>query len=1166
MNLTQAHAMPQERPAKVKPQRRDTLRYVFRLLKRFLVGQHRVFFLALVMLIAEAATSIFEAAPLAYLIDYLYGKLPDLLTYFGLPAFISPRIATVVGLTLALIFMAMLNSLGDSLAEIYLAKGGRALGYNLRLALYTHLQRLSLAFHNQRRTGDILTRITGDVSEIENFVIGSLSDIVGSLLQLIGTMAFLFYADWQIALVAMVIIPVMTVVSNYFSQRIKTTAKTLRAREGDLASASQEMLTSIRVIQTYNGGGHELQRFAEHNQKAVAAALMAAGLQARFSWVVKVLEALSISTVVWVGIWLIDHPRGTMPAITVGMLVLFIDQIKNMFKPTRKIIKEWNTIAKIYSSVERIGELLDRKPAVSDSPTAIQAPPFRGQIEFQQVSFAYQSDAEDSDNEAEAQPQARQVLKGVSFEVALGEVLALVGHTGAGKSTIIQLLSRLYDPSVGQILIDGQDIRHFTLDSLRNQISVVLQETVLFNGTVADNIAYGRTDASREEIIQAAVQANAHEFIEKLPEGYDTPLGERANSLSGGQRQRIAIARAFIRNTPILILDEPTTGLDAESSELVLLALRMLMRGKTTIIVSHDFKLVRQANKIAVLRQGRIEQMGDHQELLKTQGTYANLYTKQFGQNQSEEEGEALMLAGSLYDLLHSPAFQQKWPGVRTAFNADAMRTQLQNAFFATGDYTIVHCKPGKASYLDEGGCLVRYELRIEHTVSGETHNPLLLARIFSSSSEAESYLHKRLAPLAAKMKGRPEMKPFMTSPLGPVALLETLNMVVSLFPIDGELPMLIAATDRHQMLELLRDALPEDDDKQFVVEDCSVEAGHYGRQHRCVLRYELEGKWTDANGNVDANSAQNERQIVYGKVAADDRGKLVGMVVTALHRRIRNVKTSRHFRMPRILGYQPNLKLILLESIPGVPRIAELIQAHLEGAVDNQPGALTLAQALKDCAHIAAALHKVEIKLGQPRTIEVEWASLQNDMQPIQEFSLALAMQLQKVIKQVQEYATQTKPLPIGFGHGDFTYTQLIFADTSCGLVDFDTSCEAEPALDLGQFLAYVRLAVRKAERHTTNVTELAADELCNQFLNAYMQIAGYHGPAADQLRARVAVYEIISLLRIAQHSWQKMKGSRLEIVIDLLEERVTCLPAIVQPVNIQSNQAFNQKKSVLF
>jgi len=367
--------MPQERPAKVKPQRRDTLRYVFRLLKRFLVGQHRVFFLALVMLIAEAATSIFEAAPLAYLIDYLYGKLPDLLTYFGLPAIISPRIATVVGLTLALIFMAMLNSLGDSLAEIYLAKGGRALGYNLRLALYTHLQRLSLAFHNQRRTGDILARITGDVSEIENFVIGSLSDIVGSLLQLIGTMAFLFYADWQIALVAMVIIPVMTVVSNYFAQRIKTTAKTLRAREGDLASASQEMLTSIRVIQTYNGGGHELQRFAEHNQKAVAAALMAAGLQARFSWVVKVLEALSISTVVWVGIWLIDHPRGTMPAITVGMLVLFIDQIKNMFKPTRKIIKEWNTIAKIYSSVERIGELLDRKPAVSDSPNAIQAPP-----------------------------------------------------------------------------------------------------------------------------------------------------------------------------------------------------------------------------------------------------------------------------------------------------------------------------------------------------------------------------------------------------------------------------------------------------------------------------------------------------------------------------------------------------------------------------------------------------------------------------------------------------------------------------------------------------------------------------------------------------------------------------------------------------------------------
>jgi thiamine kinase-like enzyme len=349
------------------------------------------------------------------------------------------------------------------------------------------------------------------------------------------------------------------------------------------------------------------------------------------------------------------------------------------------------------------------------------------------------------------------------------------------------------------------------------------------------------------------------------------------------------------------------------------------------------------------------------------------------------------------------------------------------------------------------------------------------------------------------------------------------------------------------------------------------------------VLRYEVEGRWVAADGSDNLPASQDEgqtdgatqrvpspqherrteRQIIYGKVAADERGKWVGVVAAALHRRLRNVKTSRRFLIPRILGYRPNLRLILLESIPGVPRIAELIQSHLEGAGADEPGALTLEQALHDCAHIAFALHKAEIKLGKPRTFDDELASLQAQMEPIQEYSLALAMQLQKIIRQVQVAAEQTRPLSLVFSHGDFTYTQLIFADQSCGLVDFDTSCEAEPALDLGQFLAYVRLAGRKAQQRTAQELGEATDELCARFLNAYIQIAGYHGPDAEQLRARVAVYEVISLLRIAQHSWQKLKGSRLELVIDLLEERITCLPRISQKVDTQHNQSLGQRKS---
>lgn len=1174
--------------AKVVAPRRDTLPYILSLCKRFLSGQQKVFLLALLMLVAEAATSIFESYPLAYLIDFLKGDRPDLLTYFGAPALASPLITTVVLLTTALIGMAMINSLGDSLAEIYLAQVGRTLGYNLRLTLYKHLQRLSLAFHDQRRTGDILTRLTGDVSEVEDFIIGSLSDIIGSLLILAGTLAYLFYQSWQVGLVALVIIPLMALVSNHFAKQIKVATKQQRAREGDLATATQEMLASIRVIQTYSQGGHELKRFAEYNQKNADVALLAANVQARFSWVIKVLEALAISVVVWLGLWLI---HGTQPpAITVGTLVMFIDQIRNMFKPTRKIIKEWNTIGKIYASVERIGELLDRKPAVSDAPDAIPAPALRGHIELQHVNFAYQPIVEDGDSDQAEPGDVRQVLNDVSFGAKPGEVLALVGQTGAGKSTIIQLLPRLYDPTAGRILIDGTDIRRFTLESLRSQIGVVLQETVLFNGTVAENIAYGRPNATHEEIVRAAVQANAHGFIEKLPKGYETVLGERGANLSGGQRQRLAIARAFIRNAPILILDEPTTGLDPESSELVLLALRMLMRGKTTVIISHDFKLVRQANHIVVLKEGRIAQMGSHRELLEMDGAYAHLYIKQFGHAKATDQ-----LQDSLYDLLQSPAFQHKWPAVRTAFDGEAMRAHLQSAFFATSadGYTIVSCKPGKATYLDEEGCLVRYEVQIKHPSSDQMQSALLLGRLFPSHTEAEDYLRHRLAPLAAKLQGRPEIALFAASPLGPLALIEELAMAVSVFPIDGELPALIGATDRQRMIAFLRETLPLADNQRFMVEDCTIDAGHYGRQHRCVLRYEVDGYWVDTTVTdatvtdataITGESGQRERQVIYGKVAADDRCKVVGAVLNMMHWQFPHVNTSRRFILPRIVGYQPKLRLILIEAIPGTPCIPQLLQAQLAGTSTPKAGALTLSQAVQDCAQVAVALHKSAIKLDKPRTFADEVAALQAQMPPVQAFSLALAMQLQEAFLRLQSYAEQTQPLPLGFSHGDFTYTQLLFADDSCGLVDFDTVCQAEPALDLGQFLAYLRLAAHKAQRRLAKQTDgahqqpaapatLAIDEICEQFVNTYSRAAGHQAQATAHLRARVAAYEIISLIRIALHSWQKLKGDRLELVVDLLEERITCLAKlepIVRAANAQPQaqapKAAQPKKSTPF
>ena len=614
-----------------------------RLLLRYSASQRRALVTAIVALAIESATAVYEPLPLAYFIDYLRSEFDGKGNVSALPVpgikgtvlgfrfewprslqfFESPRISTIVFLTVAFVLLAIVNAVSDSTAQVNFAKGGRALGYNLRVALYSHLQRLSLAFHNKSRTGDMLARVTGDVTVVEDFVTERVTDLVYSVMLILAVSVFLLSQSWEMAVLAAIIVPVLALVSNFFSRRIKSASKRQRASEGDLASAAQEMLTSIRVIQTYGRGGYEQQRFAEQSSRALRAALDSTRLEAVFGLAVRLVEAGATMGVVWVSFYLIQGGR-----LSVGRFVLFTILIDMMFKPTRRVIKEWSTIGKIFASIERIADLLDRKPSVVDLPGAVPAPPFRGRVEFRNVSFAYQSDGQSSVGSGSPMSLA---LNDVSFTASTGEVIALVGPSGAGKSTVLQLIPRLYDPHAGGVLIDGADIRSFTLGSLRAQLSMVLQETVLFSGTVAYNIAYGGNNVTSDDIVEAAMQANAHEFIEKMPDGYNTELSERAANLSGGQRQRIAIARALVRNSPILLLDEPTTGLDAESTDLVLQALQRLMRGKTTIIISHDLNLVRAADRILVVRQGQIVEEGRHDQLLARDGLYASLYARQFG-------------------------------------------------------------------------------------------------------------------------------------------------------------------------------------------------------------------------------------------------------------------------------------------------------------------------------------------------------------------------------------------------------------------------------------------------------------------------------------------------------------------------------------------------------
>jgi ATP-binding cassette, subfamily B, bacterial len=636
---------------------RLNIRPLVGMITRFSGNSRRIFILALFMLILEAGTAVLSRQvsrslikSLTAMFDQFNGKSvtlpPSLFTSLGINSFLEVLAIVIV----SMIVLTMINSLCDSLSAIYLAEGGRKVGYNMRVFLYNHLQKLSLSFHSQSRTGDILTKVTSDVGAVEDFIISNLSDFVDGVLNLIfilATMIWMAFDVWTksgggksgeaavfiLPLMALLIIPLMALITSYFTGRIKAASKRLRSSEGELASAAQEMLTSIRVVQVYGQGGYEQSLFSGQSQKAMNAALEAAAYQARFKWVGSVLGAVATAAVMLVSVLLILEIK--QPSVMgVAELITFAGYIDDMFKPTKKLIAQWNAFGKLSASLDRVGDLMALTPEVRDKPDAITAPPLHGQIEFRNVVFSYPS-IESSKKKRDA--KARPTLNGLSFAIQPGQVVAVVGHTGAGKSTIAQLLPRLYDPNEGQILIDGRDIRDFTLESLRAQMSMVLQESILFTGSIVENIAYGRPDATGIEIIEAAKDANADEFISKFPDSYYTILGERGGNLSGGQRQRIAIARAFIRDTPILILDEPSTGLDAESTDLVLQALRKLMKGKTTIIISHELNLIRNADKIIVIKEGQIEQMGTHDELIRAGGLYANLYIMQSTQRAMDD-------------------------------------------------------------------------------------------------------------------------------------------------------------------------------------------------------------------------------------------------------------------------------------------------------------------------------------------------------------------------------------------------------------------------------------------------------------------------------------------------------------------------------------------------
>jgi ABC-type multidrug transport system fused ATPase/permease subunit len=516
-------------------------------------------------------------------------------------ALFPPLAAVYIGITLG----EGLVSFADDYLTAWL---GENLVLAIRTRLFDHLQRLSLGFFERHELGDILSRLTGDIGAIEDVVLSSVAQTLSYGVQILAFGGALFYLNWRLALVALLVAPAFLLLARWFSGRIRDASREKRRRAGSITAVAEESLSNLALVQAYDRQGAESARFRQENLASVAAQLAATRLQALFSPMVDLFEVLGVLLVVGVAIWELAHDR-----ITLGGLLVFLAYLSQLYGPVRGFGRLSNSVFAASAGAERVIDLLDKRPTVSDPPRPRRLPRAGGALTLRRVGFTY--------------PGAdRPALVELTLTVPPGQKLAVVGPSGAGKSTLAKLLLRFYDPDLGQVALDGVDLRELALADLRRTIAAVLQETLVFDGTVAENIRLGKPDATDAEIRRAAATADAHDFIRELPDGYQTRIGQRGRLLSGGQRQRLAIARAMIRDAPVLLLDEPTTGLDAASTQRVMAPLRRLMTGRTTIIISHNLLTVADADQVVYLDHGRVTGRGTHTRLLATHPGYAHLY------------------------------------------------------------------------------------------------------------------------------------------------------------------------------------------------------------------------------------------------------------------------------------------------------------------------------------------------------------------------------------------------------------------------------------------------------------------------------------------------------------------------------------------------------------